>query len=284
MKLHRTPATVLGMVCAALLGALAPGCLQNGPKGDAPDGEHAAPGLSVSAGEVSFPAADGVRVHGDLALASGAATTPLILLFHQGGADGRGEYAPIAPRLREHGYHTLIVDQRVGGDLFGGTNRTAEGFEGAARAHYCDAYPDLVGALDFALASGFDGPIIAWGSSYSAALVARLGSEQPGDLDAVLGFSPASGEAMGACPAERFLEGLRVPALFLRPSSELEREDSRRRFEAIGAAGHRIHEAPGGVHGSSMLVDDRAPGPTDPTWGVVLSFLASIRDRWPAAR
>jgi len=34
------------------------------------------------------------------------------------------------PRLVENGYSALVVDQRNGGDRFGGVNRTLAGLEG----------------------------------------------------------------------------------------------------------------------------------------------------------
>lgn len=50
--------------------------------------------------EVSFEATDGVTVYGDVYMADGIPkSAPLILLFHQGGGDARGEYMPLVSRL-----------------------------------------------------------------------------------------------------------------------------------------------------------------------------------------
>ena len=147
--------------------------------------------------EVRFDAVDGVTVYGDLYRATGKGDdAPLILLFHQGGGDARGEYLPLVDRLLDAGYHALAIDQRRGGDRFGSVNRTASAF-GDQDMSYCDAYPDLEAALRFASTSGFSGPRIVWGSSYSAALVIKLAAEHAEDIDAVLAFSPASGDAAG---------------------------------------------------------------------------------------
>lgn len=237
--------------------------------------------LLVSAGgtckEVSFVTDDGVSVFAELTHAADRGPeAPIVILFHQAGGDGRGEYSPIVPRLHAAGYHTLLVDQRVGGDRFGGVNRTlAE--RGETDEGYCDAYPDLVAALDFVIENGHRGPIALWGSSYSAALVIRLGAERGGDVDAVLAFSPASGGPMKDCQPGEVLSQLDVPVLALRPENEFEIESVQRQmadFESHGLQTYVANfESGRGSHGSSMLVPDRAGSNTDATWNVVLDFL-----------
>ncbi len=227
--------------------------------------------------EVSFATDDGVSVFAELQYAADAdRDAPLILLFHQAGGDGRGEYGPIVPRLHAAGYHTLSVDQRIGGDRFGGVNRTLKA-RGETDEGYCDAYPDLVAALDFVLENGHSGPIAVWGSSYSAALVIRLGAERGDDIDAVLAFSPASGGPMKDCAPGEVLSELEVPVLALRPAREFEIESVQRQmadFEAQGVETFVAEAEPGGgSHGSSMLVPDRAGSMTGATWHVVLDFL-----------
>ncbi|MDH3987825.1 MAG: hypothetical protein OEV34_01770, partial [Gammaproteobacteria bacterium] len=45
---------------------------------------------------VTMQAADGVTVYGEIYTAPGVPkSAPLILLFHQGGGDSRGEYTPL---------------------------------------------------------------------------------------------------------------------------------------------------------------------------------------------
>ena len=41
--------------------------------------------------------------------------TQLILAFHQGGASGEAEYAPIIPKLLKEGFAVMTIDQRRGG-------------------------------------------------------------------------------------------------------------------------------------------------------------------------
>jgi pimeloyl-ACP methyl ester carboxylesterase len=234
----------------------------------------ALPGSASPSGEeVSFHAADGVRVYADLHLGSRGTDGPLILLFHQAGGDGRGEYGPIVPRLLEAGYSVLVTDQRNGGDRFGGVNRTLAGLDGDEPG-YCAVYPDLVSALDYAEERGFHGPIVAWGSSYSAALVLRLAVEEGDRLAAVLAFSPAAGPAMGECSADAFADAVKIPALALRPAREMSNDDARLGLERLAAAGVHTEVVEHAVHGSSMLVEERVKADVEGTWKIVLGFLA----------
>ena len=70
-------------------------------------------------------ATDGVEIRGDLYALDGddKRSAPVILLFHQAGSN-RGEYAEIAPRLNELGFHALAIDQRSGGKRWGFENET----------------------------------------------------------------------------------------------------------------------------------------------------------------
>ena len=172
--------------------------------------------------EISFETDDGVTVYGEVYKSADAPmSAPVILLFHQGAHNSRAEYEPIVPRLLDAGYHAVAIDQRRGGDRFGGVNRTLEGV-GDAEYSYCDVYPDLEATLRFAKSYGFSGQTAAWGSSYSAALVFRLGVEYPDEVDAVLAFSAASGEPMEGCEPEPFSGRIVQPVLALRPARELE--------------------------------------------------------------
>jgi alpha-beta hydrolase superfamily lysophospholipase len=223
--------------------------------------------------EVTFEAGDGVKLYADVHAAAAGRAAPLVLLFHQAGGDARGEYESIVPRLLEAGYNVLAVDLRSGGARFDGVNRTVAGLEGREYG-YCDAFPDLVAALDQAKKLGFTGPRVVWGSSYSAALALRLAADHGEQLAAVLAFSPASGGPMAACRAAPYIPQLTVPALALRPASEMERESSREQFQLFEEHGVRTHVAPSGVHGSSMLDPGRVGADVSATWDVVLEFLA----------
>ena len=197
---------------------------------------------------------------------------PLILLFHQAGGDARGEYGPLVPRLSEAGYNVIAIDQRSGGERFGGVNRTVENLE-AGDYGYCAVYPDLEGALAHAKGLGFTGKIAAWGSSYSAALVFQLAAKNQGDINAVLAFSPASGGPLAECAPKLFSADLKTPVLALRPVGETEIESVASQLARLKSEGHETYVADPGVHGSSMLNAERVGASTDETWAVVLDFL-----------
>lgn len=221
---------------------------------------------------VAIPTSDSVTVHGDLYVSESGEQGPLILLFHQGGADGRGEYGPIAGRLIERGFSILLIDQRRGGDRFGGPNRTAADLAGVEFG-YCDAYPDLEAALGLVDERGFVGPVVAWGSSYSAALTIKLAAEHPDELAAALAFSPASGEPMEGCRPEMYAADVQIPVLVLRPSNEMEIESVSRQMRELSGEGLQTYVAAARGHGSSILVAERTGDDPLLIWEVVLRFL-----------
>lgn len=238
----------------------------------------AAPGMSSAAEtqptrEVVFSAADGVRLYGDLYLPSGSRSAPMILLFHQAGANARAEYGPLVGRLIERGYSLFAIDQRVGGSRLGGENRTVADLPEGREYSYCEAMPDLEAALDYVTSQGYDGPKAVWGSSYSGALVLRLAASRGSKLKAVLAFSPASGGPLADCRGEDVAAEVKIPALIMRPESEMDREISRKQRDIFIEHGFDFYVAANGVHGSSMLNPGQLEGSADGTWRVVMSFL-----------
>ncbi len=227
--------------------------------------------------EISFYTPDSIRIFGDLYELDKKGTT--ILLFHQGGSNARGEYGPIIPRLIEQGYNILAIDQRVGGQYYGNYNRTLANIPTNVYGDgygYCDAYNNLESALDFMIESGFSGDMIVWGSSYSASLAIQLANHRQSDFDGVLAFSPASGGPMGDCLPDQYFETVNIPLLILNSPSEMEREDSKLQFELASKHGHQTYAPKNGVHGSSMLVEERVGSGVEDTWAVVLSFLKEV--------
>ncbi len=145
---------------------------------------------STAPTSISFPAKDGLKVHADLYLAHEGEQVPFIVLFHQAGWS-RGEYLEIAPRLNQLGFNCMAVDQCSGGAVNGIKNLT----HGAAKqaglgTDFPDAMPDMLAALEWARAEYTQGKLIAWGSSYSSALVLRIAGQHPKLVDGVLSFSP----------------------------------------------------------------------------------------------
>jgi len=230
--------------------------------------------------EISFYTPDSIKIFGDLYELDKKATT--ILLFHQGGSNARGEYAPIIPQLIEEGFNILAIDQRVGGQYYGDYNRTLANIptnhfgDGYG---YCDAYNNLESALDYMISSGYSGKKIVWGSSYSASLAIQLASNRQNDIDGVLAFSPAAGGPMKDCLPDKYLESLKLPLIILRPPNEMERESSKLQFELAKKHNHQTYVPKNGVHGSSMLVKERVGENVEETWEVVIAFLNEINKK-----
>ncbi len=226
--------------------------------------------------QVSFTTGDGITVFGDN---YSQAETPrgTIMLFHQGGGSSRGEYRELAPRLIENDFNLLAIDQRRGGTRLGSSNRTVVG-AGEAEFSYCDAYPDLEAALDFVETRAPGATIIAWGSSYSAALVMKLAALNEDRVSRVLAFSPASGEAMEGCESGDYAVALKNPLIALRPASEMHFDAVRDQLTEFADQGHQTFVARNGVHGSSMLNTRRVGRDTEDTWQVVLQFLSGSHE------
>ena len=229
--------------------------------------------------EISFYTPDSIQLFGDLYEVDKQGST--ILLFHQGGSNARGEYFSIIPRLIEAGFNVLAIDQRMGGQAYGSYNRTlaniptnrfGDGYT------YCDAYNNLESALDFIIASGFTAKKILWGSSYSASLAIKLAHQKPADVQAVLAFSPAAGGPMQACNPNEYFQTLKTPLLLLRPPGEMENENSKAQFELAESYNHETYVPDHGVHGSSMLVEERVGDEVEACWKVVLAFLDKIEE------
>lgn len=148
----------------------------------------AAPAAAVQT--ITFPSADGLVITADLYLQHKAPTTPFIVLFHQAGWS-RGEYLEIAPKLGALGFNCMAVDLRSGGAVNGVDNATATIAATAGKGTtYIDALPDMIAALEYARKNHAPGKLIAWGSSYSAALVLKIAGDHPQLVDGVLSFAP----------------------------------------------------------------------------------------------
>ena len=231
--------------------------------------------VEKASAEVVFTANDNTQIFGDLYYKN--KTSPIILLFHQARANAKGEYGTIIPKLINEGFNVLAIDQRTGGQYFGDYNRTIA--KSANNSYkYCDAYPDLEAALQFVIDQGFSGKKIVWGSSYSAALVIKLGHEYPEKVDGILAFSPASGKPMEGCGPNGYFDTLKTPLLVLRPKREMEIASVKVQFELAKKNNHQVYISENGVHGSSMLVENRTKSNNDATWKVVTTFLAGFKN------
>lgn len=228
---------------------------------------------SISAEPVTLVAADGVKIAG---VHTGVEKPKaLILLFHQA-ESGKDEYATIAPRLATWGYASLRIDQRAGGELFGG-NATAKGIgvkpgHVATSAEYLAAKPDLEAALAWAEAKKL--PVILWGSSYSASLVFLLAAEHPG-VRAVMAFSPGEyfdDKTLVAKAAAK----VRVPVFATSAKDGHEIDAARDILAALPGAKEQFVPKLGGVHGSSTLLRAKNPEGAEPAWSAALAFLQKV--------
>lgn len=231
--------------------------------------------------EVFFKTEDGVQVFADIYVVEEGKREPIVMLFHQANSNGRAEYAYHIPRLVEAGYNVLVVDQRSGGNQFGGENRTVERESGEYT--YCEAYPDVEAALDYVIGEGFSGARYAWGSSYSASLVLRLGMERCDDLAGVVSFSPAVGGAMLPCSTTVYITESDCPVFIAVPGSEVSKyqgKKKRKQRKLAAAAANYVDEmyvAQNGIHGASMLVPERVGGDVEAHWQAVMNFMRSNR-------
>lgn len=138
---------------------------------------------------ITFSSADSLIISANVYIKH-KLTVPIIVLFHQAGWS-RGEYIEIAPKLNELGFNCIAVDQRSGEKVNDVINKTHSRAVTANKlTAYLDAYVDMVAALNFAKENYSQGKVLVWGSSYSAALVLKLASEQKDKIDGVLSFSP----------------------------------------------------------------------------------------------
>lgn len=206
---------------------------------------------------ISTTTSDGITLHGEYYTSTQCESGPLVLMFHQAGSNGRGEYGELAAWLNDSGYRVMAWDQRSGSERFDYSNRTVDALPEENEVEYCDVYPDLEAALAFALEETGVSQVMIWGSSYSASLVYRLAAEHPDDVSALVAASPAAGGPMEQCRARMWADQIRVPALVLRPEKEMEYDSVIEQRKILQDAGADVWVVENGVHGSSMLVDAR---------------------------
>ena len=230
--------------------------------------------------EVKFTTPDSIEILGQLYEKD--KKEDIILLFHQGGSNIRGEYGPIMSKILDYELNVLAIDQRLGGQYYGNYNRTLANIPTHSYGNsygYCDAYNNLEGALELAQNLGFTGKKILWGSSYSASLAIKLANARQDEVDAVLSFSPASGNVMEGCNPDTYYPTLKVPLLVLRPPSEVQSEKSKADMALAKSSGHQTFVPEFGVHGSSMLVESRVGKDVSKTWEVVTAFIEEVRTK-----
>jgi dienelactone hydrolase len=229
--------------------------------------------IALAGQPVSFLAADGVRVYGEFYPAGGK-TAPVILLFHRAGSN-HAEYAPIAPQLAALGFNCLAIDQRSGGTMWGVHNRTADALN--FEPSFMDVLKDMEAALSWTRSSGYGGPAIAWGSSYSASLVFLLAARHTDDIKAVLAFSPSDtyvdppGTVLAAaakvtCPV--FIDSAKDAKEIAAAKRVLGAVSSKSKTQFVPAIA--------GIHASPTLRADQNPRGAEENWKAVSRFLSQL--------
>jgi pimeloyl-ACP methyl ester carboxylesterase len=227
-------------------------------------------------GPIETAGDDGIVVYGNTYFGDLDSNAPLILLFHQSGSNARGEYSQLARWLNEHGFRAIAWDARAGGDLYGATNRTQDALPTGAPDQYCDAYNDLQVALAYVINNKLAQRVVIWGSSYSGALVFRLAADNSETINGVFAFSPASGGPMVDCRARLWVDQVTAPIFVFRPTSEMGRETSIEQKEILADAGAEFFIIENGIHGSSMLVDERTEHDMSATRELVIAKLSEL--------
>jgi dienelactone hydrolase len=230
---------------------------------------------NAAAETLTLTAADSVKVYGEVWRAAGA-RPPLIVAFHQAGSSS-AEYAPIAPRLVQAGFSVLAIDQRSGDGAFGGINRTAAAL--GREASYDEALPDLEAALAWAKGDAKGAPVIVWGSSYSASLVFVLAAAHPGDVSAIVAFSPAEYLA-GKRAVRDAAARVTVPVWIDQAASAEEVSRAAAILKAVqGADKQQFVAKAKSTHGSSTLRSDTNPSGAETHWRALLAFLGRFGAR-----
>lgn len=203
---------------------------------------------------ITFKASDGLLITADL-YANNPDNSPMIILFHQA-RWSRGEYREIAPKLNDLGFNCIAIDQRSGGEVNGVVNETHQRAEKQKLGTtYVDAETDIKSAIEYVKKTYPKAKkIIIWGSSYSSALVLKIGGDR-NDIDAILAFAPGEYfEDMGK-PADYVTESAKnimVPVFIT--SSKAEKENWWNIYEVIPSIGkdYFVPETDGN-HGSRAL-------------------------------
>ena len=218
-----------------------------------------------------FPSKDGLILSADLYMPNKHRKAPLIVLFHQANWS-RGEYREIAPKLCALGYNCMAVDLRSGRTVNDVPNETAKRAKDLELdTEYADAIPDMEAALTYARKHLTQGPVIAWGSSYSSALALRLAGTQPKLMDGVLSFAPGEYfKAKGESWIQEAAKKIKCPTFITSAKDEHPRWEAI--FEAIPTKTKRafVPESKGN-HGSRALWKQFEDSPA--YWKEVKTFL-----------
>lgn len=227
--------------------------------------------------EITFKTEDNVELFGDIYLRNQSKITPFILAFHQGGHNARAEYSPFVERLLLQGFNVITMDQRRGGNRFGGENRTLAKL-GDKQYSYCDAYPDIIATYTYLKSQGYNGKKVLWGSSFSSALVMKAALELKENVHGVIAFSPSSGDPLKDCLPEMYADKITQAMIVFRPPNEIHYASVYKQYLLFKEKNINIHILQNAVHGSSALNRHRVKGPVEDNWDIVNNFLSQFKN------
>ncbi len=227
-------------------------------------------GENTSGNELTLSASDKEKLFGTFTQTE-PGSRKIILLFHQA-ASNRHEYDPIIPHLLAAGFDTLAIDQRSGGERWGHANKTVD--SGWGSTTYPEAYPDLQGALNWAVKQGYS-KIVSIGSSYSASLNIVLAADNPDKLTAIASFSPGE-YLVDKDRVKTAAAKVTIPFYVTAGASAKEQALVDVVLSHARGKGIERHRAAQGVHGASTLRQDRNPEGYRKNLDHFLDFLAGI--------
>ncbi len=237
--------------------------------------------------KIHFIAEDGLKITADL-YPTFDSSAPIIILFHQS-VSSRGEYLSIAPRLQKAGYNALAVDLRWGRRDFWNKikNETAERYniDPILKAineekkteliwpTIFDAYQDIEASLQWVKNSKFKGPVLVWGSSFSAMLQFKLAEEYPKDIKGLISYSPGEYYPKDTLMLEKWAKSIEIPVLVNCGKSPEELYSGNALIKALASSDKRIYQSKLGRHGSSILFED------EENWSILFSFLKTFKNK-----
>lgn len=219
---------------------------------------------------ITFLAADGLTITGDLYTHQNKENIPFIILFHQAGYS-RGEYNNSADKFLELGYNCLAIDQRSGSEVNGVINKTHKlAVDKGLPTEYTDAMPDLEAAINYVKDSLKPEKLFILGSSYSSVLSLIIAAQNPDAVDAVLAFSPGEYFEYKGTSIIEYAKEISVPVFITSAKSEY--NNWKAIFEAI-PGNNKVKYIPEieSIHGSSALW--KTTEGSEDCWKAVEQFL-----------
>lgn len=219
--------------------------------------------------KITFPSKDDVTITADWYPVNSESQT--ILLCHQNGFS-RGEYRETAAKLNKLGFNCMAIDLRVGKEVNGVVNETAQDAKEKRKAlNFSNAEQDMEAAVDWIFRK-YDRRVILLGSSYSASLALKVAKEND-HVFAVIAFSP--GEYFDSKDfVAKHISGLKKPAFLTSSRSEAAgvTELTKDVMSLI-----KVQYIPKGAgdHGSKVLWST-APENQD-YWAALMSFLNRMK-------